>query len=246
MVALSEGIQKATKDGATLKNKFVDPEQFKGLSKEEAMKKAQEEAVKKSMEMMMPLQSLAMFYMTLVQGDKEPAYYGKFISPGDAQSVLLRWKKDDTTYRVIMGDLSATDMSPEELQQIESQMPSQEQSPPESSSSIAPLEDTARYAQFEAHGQSMINIKKILLACFAYVGKNNGQWPETLESIAGQDGVKTEGHIYILPNKAISPQKNVVIYESYQTWGDGINVGFADGHVEFIRDQAEFQKLLSQ
>lgn len=248
MVALSEGIQKATKDNnAALQNKFdIDPGQFEGLSREEASNKAQEEVVKKTMDMMMPIQSLAMFYMTLTQDQKEPAYYGKFVAPGDAQSVLLRWKTDDEAYRVIMGDLSVTDMSPEQLQQIESQMPAQDQPTVESpSSSIPPLEDTARYAQLESRGQNMINIKKMLLAGFKYAGENNGQWPATIDLLAGPD-IKTEGHIYILPNKAISPQKNVVIYESYETWGDGINVGFADGHVEFIKNEADFQNLLPQ
>ncbi len=92
----------------------------------------------------------------------------------------------------------------------------------------------------------MVNIKKMLLACFKYASTNNGQWPQTLESIAGQDDIQIEGHMYIPPKNTVPPQKNVVIYESYQTWGEGINVGFADGHVEFIAQEADFLKLLSQ
>jgi hypothetical protein len=118
MMAISEGIQKATKDGTMMKSKFFDPNQFKGLSKE-ASKTAQDQALKKTMDMMMPIQSISLFYMTLVQEEKDPAYYGKTVAPGDAQAVLLRWKSSDTTYKVIMGDLSVSEMSADQLKQIE-------------------------------------------------------------------------------------------------------------------------------
>lgn len=108
--------------------------QYKGLSPEEAAKKAQEflpksaqlqkqaeDMMKKSKAWSESIQSLAMFYMTLVQQVKDPAYYGKTVTPGDAKSVLLRWKTSDTTYKVIMGDLSITEMSSEQLKQIEPQ-----------------------------------------------------------------------------------------------------------------------------
>ncbi len=246
MTGLSDGIQKASRDENAMKKQF-DPAQYEGLTKAEAMKKAQDQALQKTMDIMMPIQSLAMFYMTLVQDQREPAYYGKVVTPGDAQSILLRWKTEDGAYRVIMGDLSVVDMTSEQLQQIESQMPPLEQPlPEEPSKSIAPLEDAARYGQLEARNQSMVNIKRMLLACFKYSSTNNGQWPQTLESIAGQDNLQTEGHVYIPPKNTVTPQKNVVIYESYQTWGEGINVGFADGHVEFIAQEADFLKLLSQ
>jgi hypothetical protein len=75
---------------------------------------------------MAPIQSLGMFYMTLMQEKKDPAYYGKTVTPGDAQAVLLRWKASDTTYKVIMGDLSTTEMSADQLKQIE---PAPEQPP---------------------------------------------------------------------------------------------------------------------
>ena len=71
------------------------------------------------MQKMMPLQSLGMFYMTLVQDKKDPAYYGQTVTPGDAQAVLLRWKESEDSYKVIFGDLSVTEMSAEQLKQIE-------------------------------------------------------------------------------------------------------------------------------
>jgi prepilin-type processing-associated H-X9-DG protein len=248
LVTLMEGLSKGAMNERNFdptKDKTFDPNEYKGLSKEEALKKVQDGTVKKTMDIMLPIQSLGMFYMTLVQEKKDPAYYGKFVTPGDSQAILLRWKASDTIYKVIMGDLSVIEMSQEELQQIESQMPAQEQSQPESSTSM--FEEAAtRAGKAAARVRSATNIKKMLLACFKYAGENNGQWPATLEAIAGQDGIKTEGHIYILPNNTIPLQKNITIYESFTDWGDGINVGFADGHVKFIKDQAEFQKLLAQ
>jgi outer membrane lipoprotein-sorting protein len=99
--------------GKGMRNKTFDPNQFKGMT--------QDDQVKWTMDQMMPIQSLGMFYMTLVQDKKDPAYYGKTVTPGDAQSVLLRWKITETSYQVIMGDLSVTEMSVDQLKQIEPQ-----------------------------------------------------------------------------------------------------------------------------
>jgi outer membrane lipoprotein-sorting protein len=79
----------------------------------------QEEQTKKVMEMMQPVQSLGMFYMMLMQDKKEPAYYGQSVGPDDAEAVLMRWKVSEGKYRVIFGDLSALDVSTEELARLE-------------------------------------------------------------------------------------------------------------------------------
>lgn len=63
--------------------------------------------------------SLAMFHMKLVQGKQDPAYYGDRITPQDTDAVLLRWKTDSGTYKVIFGDLSVTEMAYEDLIAIE-------------------------------------------------------------------------------------------------------------------------------
>lgn len=68
---------------------------------------------------MMPVQGLGMFYMTLVQDQKDPAYYGGTVEPGDANSVLLRWQIEGDRYRVIFGDLSAGEMTYEGLKAVE-------------------------------------------------------------------------------------------------------------------------------
>jgi hypothetical protein len=99
-----------------------------GLKLQEEMKqmtkdKDDEHIKNKAMEMMRQVQSLGMFYMTLAQDKKEPAYYGDIVTVQDVEKVLLRWKISDDQYRVIFGDLSALDVSTEELAELEKLLP---------------------------------------------------------------------------------------------------------------------------
>jgi len=75
--------------------------------------------VTKRMEMMRPVQSLAMFYMTLVGAEKEPAYYGETVGLDDADAVLMRWRTSEGLYRVVFGNLLTSDVTPEELAALE-------------------------------------------------------------------------------------------------------------------------------
>lgn len=88
-----------------------------------AQMKSDEERVKKSMELMIPVQSLAGFYALLVQEKKEPAYYGKVVTPGDLALVLMRWKTGDNEYRVLFGDLHAETVNAETLAKLEAALP---------------------------------------------------------------------------------------------------------------------------
>jgi hypothetical protein len=91
-----------------------------GLRFKEEMEQMQtEEDVQKAMDMGRPIQSLGMFYMTLVQDKKEPAYYGHLVGPDDIDMVLMRWKVSDDEYRVIFGDLTAENVSAAELAELE-------------------------------------------------------------------------------------------------------------------------------
>jgi outer membrane lipoprotein-sorting protein len=111
LATLMDGVQKAAKDGSAVKNKTFDPNRFKNMSQDELLKWTTEQT--------MSIQSIGIFYMTLVQEKKDPAYYGKTVTPGDTKSVLLRWKASDTTYKVIMGDLSVSEISADQLKHIE-------------------------------------------------------------------------------------------------------------------------------
>jgi hypothetical protein len=48
-------------------------------------------------------------------------YYGDTVTAADADKVLLRWKLDDTQYRVIFGDLHLDDVDSARLAALEAQ-----------------------------------------------------------------------------------------------------------------------------
>jgi hypothetical protein len=75
--------------------------------------------LKTTMEIMRPLQSIGFFYMTLVTDKKEPVYYGESVGPDDADKVLLKWKVSDDHHRVIFGDLTAKEVTADELNKLE-------------------------------------------------------------------------------------------------------------------------------
>jgi hypothetical protein len=71
----------------------------------------------------MPLRGLERFYNGLQRDKKDPAYYGKTVTPKDADKVLMRWKLSDSEYRVIYGDLHAETVTPEKLAELEKLLP---------------------------------------------------------------------------------------------------------------------------
>ena len=216
-----------------------------------------------SREFVTPMTSLAMFHMKLSQGKRDPVYYGRTVAPGDGAAVLLRWREDSGRYKVIFGDLSVQEMSYEELVAIEPAEKPQDE--PAAEAASPGIDDPASQAahtgaRLTRFGQTAMNIKQMLLACFMY-GDKNGQWPDTLESLLGK-GIEpellinparpelTNGYIYIKPalpdDLQRDPDKKIVLYEAYETWDNGLYAGFADGHVEFIKDEADFLKRLSR
>ena len=66
-----------------------------------------------------PLRRLIWFYVRLVQQKKDPAYYGKTVTPKDADKVLMRWKVSDNEYRVIYGDLHTETVTKDTLAELE-------------------------------------------------------------------------------------------------------------------------------
>jgi outer membrane lipoprotein-sorting protein len=59
------------------------------------------------------------FYNDLVTENKDPAYYGKTVTPEDADKVLMRWKITDNECRIIFGDLRTKTVSADELIELE-------------------------------------------------------------------------------------------------------------------------------
>jgi hypothetical protein len=68
---------------------------------------------------MMKVQSPVLFYAKLGRDGNDPMYYGKDVKAGDANTVLMRWKASEDTYRVIYGDLSAENVTAEKLKEME-------------------------------------------------------------------------------------------------------------------------------
>ena len=59
------------------------------------------------------------FHDKLLRENKEPKYFGDRITRDDAKKVLLRWKRDRTTYRVIYGDLTMGEADAVRLAELE-------------------------------------------------------------------------------------------------------------------------------
>ncbi len=95
----------------------------KDLPREERVKKMVQEQTEKMMDVMMPIQGIGTFYMTLTQEGKDPAYYGKTVTPEDADLVLMRWKVSETEYRVIFGSLHVETVTADVLAELESNLP---------------------------------------------------------------------------------------------------------------------------
>jgi len=91
-----------------------DPNSYEELSDEERTRKTNEG---------LSLAAPAFFYKTLVEKNKDPAYYGETVDPGDANKVLLRWKLDDGQYRVIFGDLHADTVTADVMIELEMALP---------------------------------------------------------------------------------------------------------------------------
>ncbi|MBP7053821.1 MAG: hypothetical protein KBE65_22645 [Phycisphaerae bacterium] len=104
---------------------FKNSETPEGQKFREALEQAKtvDEKTKVLLQPMMSVQMLGGFYATLVHEQKEPAYYGKVVQPGDVASVLLRWKTGDNEYRVIFGDLHAATVDADALAKLEAALP---------------------------------------------------------------------------------------------------------------------------
>lgn len=69
---------------------------------------------------LMSLQMAGSFYITLAAEGKDPAYYGSKVTAEFPDAVLMRWKLDDGTYKIIFGDLTIGEATAEELEKLES------------------------------------------------------------------------------------------------------------------------------
>jgi hypothetical protein len=91
-------------------------EEIKGLTEDQIIGN-------KLVDFLMPIRGLARFYNGFQLDKKDPAYYGKTVTPKDADKVLVRWKVSDKEYRVIFGDLHTQTVTAEALANLEKNLP---------------------------------------------------------------------------------------------------------------------------
>ena len=105
------------------------------------------------------------------------------------------------------------------------------------------------------------NIRQLLMACQMYMAEHKGQWPDDLKAtekyLGGAAGAANvmknparpemnPAYVYVKPAvvPVPKPAETVVVYEAHKDFGAGVNVGFADGHVEYVSDAKRFDQLL--
>lgn len=87
------------------------------------------------------------------------------------------------------------------------------------------------------------DINHILKACAIYDNQHS-QWPDSLEDL-DLSGINESRYIYLKPSTR-QRTRRIVLYDVYDEWKGGINVGFTDFRVEFIEEEAVFIQLLEQ
>jgi prepilin-type processing-associated H-X9-DG protein len=131
---------------------------------------------------------------------------------------------------------------------------------------VAMKEPLMRARQAALRVQSMSNIRQLLQTCLLHANENKGQYPADMKALeaamakwnpdpnAAKRVLTNPRHpeiqpayVYIKPAQGVkAPAETVVIYESHKEFGDGINVGFADGHVEFVGQKQQFDQMLAK
>lgn len=108
------------------------------------------------------------------------------------------------------------------------------------------------------------HLRQLSMAVLMYADGHTGQFPKDL----GNDLEKELGdnlkelyidplrpdqkkpYVYLKLADRLSDVKDahsaVMIYENHTTWDDGINVAFADGHVEWVSDEKQFKSMLKE
>ncbi|MBA7626311.1 hypothetical protein ES703_33757 [subsurface metagenome] len=107
---------------------LIDPNMIKEMQpiKKNGKNMPSPELMQKYLDAVKPITGLIWFHASLVREEgKDPAYYGKVVTPDDTDQVLMRWKVSDTEYRVIFGDLHTETVSPEVLAELEKTLPKQ-------------------------------------------------------------------------------------------------------------------------
>lgn len=130
------------------------------------------------------------------------------------------------------------------------------------------IRDAVSPATQKARGQarravSAANISGMLKACYMWAADHQGMFPPDLQTLVKGNMLPPRilvsplrpelgqaGYIYVRPGvpeaKLEHADEQIVVYEAHERFGEGVNVGFADGHVQWIADEARFKALLKK
>jgi len=113
-------------DVTTLRSAFEKSETPAAMRLKEELKGFTEDEIgNKLVDFLKPIQDLVKFcdQRLFWGGVFQLKYYGKTVTPKDADKVLMRWKVSENEYRVVFGDLHAETVSPEKLAELEKALP---------------------------------------------------------------------------------------------------------------------------
>ncbi|MDB5298852.1 MAG: hypothetical protein JWO87_515, partial [Phycisphaerales bacterium] len=111
----------------------------------------------------------------------------------------------------------------------------------------------AREITQAVHARSAGNMRQIILACIMYTNSNN-KIPPDLATIINNEDIspsvtidplhpeEKNGYIYIPPTSQKDLTANGKLAVLYEAWPEGLNVGFADGHVEWFPTRAAVEE----
>jgi prepilin-type processing-associated H-X9-DG protein len=102
------------------------------------------------------------------------------------------------------------------------------------------------------------NIRQLMIACIVYGNKHQQQWPDSLEATLKDQNLlpslltnvlnpsRKPGFVYVKPTQPFGKvdPNTIVIYDAHDAW-NGLNAGFADGHVEWVDKEENFKKQLA-
>jgi outer membrane lipoprotein-sorting protein len=103
-------------------------------------------------------------------------------------------------------------------------------------------------------GRVFAKTKYLLLKCWEYASEHDNEFPGQLSDL-DVDGdilrnlltIEEGGRFeYVQPQLDGDMSRKIVLYESHDVWPQqGVVVGFADGHCEFIQEEDRFKQLLN-
>ncbi len=117
--------------------------------------------------------------------------------------------------------------------------------------------------QMAIRAASFNNARMLVTALHMWAEDHEGMLPPDLETLV-EAGLIAEsslvnplrpqfgqaGWVYLRPNARVDKLedacKQILLYEYREDFGEGIVVAFADGHVEWINDESQFQSLLTR